>query len=156
MYICKNCGQTYSDPVNFCGKCGGDSFDSNDYMNTEYSPNVNPSPTYTYASAPAPASENKAPAIVGMSCGVSAVLLAFYMLITCADLVDGYYYSSAEAFGLFFGFSFFIVPLTIVGLIMSFKAGNALKGMSLAGKITSFVSMGILALTFLMCVGSLM
>ena len=22
MYVCKNCGQTYSEPVKFCGKCG--------------------------------------------------------------------------------------------------------------------------------------
>ncbi len=155
MYVCKNCGQTYSEPVKFCGKCGGDSFDSNEYMAPEYSPYSNPTPAYTYASSPAPSGGSKAPAIVGMACGISAVFFAFYMLIVCASFADSYYRID-EAFASFFGFSFFVIPLAIVGLVMSFKAGNALKGMSIAGKVTSFVSLGIWGLTFLICVGSAM
>ena len=156
MYICKNCGQSYPEPVNFCGKCGGNSFDTNDYnvnndynMNAEYSPYGNPTPAYNFEPSPAPESESKAPAIVGMACGVSAVLVALQMLMGCMS-----YYYFYDAIMAFFGYSFLVTPLAIVGLIMSFKAGNALKGMSIAGKITSFVSIGILGLTFLACVGN--
>lgn len=163
MYICKNCGQSYPEPVNFCGKCGGNSFDANDYnvnndynMNAEYSPYGNPTPAYNFEPSPAPESESKAPAIVGMACGASAVLIALWMMSICFSYIGSYhsYYYVEETFATLLGCSFFITPLAIVGLIMSFKSGSALKGMSIAGKITSFVSIGILGLTFLACVGN--
>ncbi len=155
MYVCKTCGQTYSEPVKFCGKCGGDSFDSNGYTSSEYSAYGNPAPTYTYASSPAPAGGSKVPSIVGMACGISAAFLAFYMFIMCASMASSYYFAD-EAFASFFGFSFFVVPLSIVGLVMSFKGGEVLKGMTIAGKVTSFVAIGLCGISFLVCLGGLL
>ena len=60
-----------------------------------------------------------------------------------------------EAMAFFWIYSIFVLPFMIVGLIMSFKDCGSLRGMSLAGKITSFITAGIWALTFFVCLGNL-
>ena len=156
MYICKSCGQTYSEPVKFCGKCGSDSFEASIETpayeaNPAYS---NPAPAYSYA--PTPESGSKAPSIVGMVLGIVATFLALIMTGFIGELVDSYYsrYYSDEIFVSFIVWSFFVLPFAIVGLIMSFKK-SSLKAMSIVGKITSFVSLGLWLISFLMTVSNM-
>ena len=162
MYICKTCGQTYSDPVKFCGKCGSDSFESQQQAyNAAYS-NPAPTPSYTYA-APAPATASKAPAIVGMIFGIITLILAFICIGFASEYADeakhiysyySYYYRPSKAaireagFGALGVLSIFTIPSLIVGLVMSFKQ-SGIKAMSIVGKVTSFVGLGLYLISFI-------
>lgn len=160
MYICKNCGQTYHGPIKFCGKCGGDSFE----VQMTYTPQseyINPAPTYSYVSSPSSTSPRSAPAIIGMIFGILALLFAFgafAMAMDALDVADNYhnYYSSRylsdiryEYLNDLTGLSIIIIPSIIVGLIMSFKR-SAIHAMSIVGRVTSFISVGLWFFAFAM------
>ena len=167
MYTCKTCGQTYSDPVKFCGKCGGDQFEAQQqggYQQPAYGAsysNPAPAPSYSYA-APAPATASKAPAIVGMIFGIITLILAFVCIgfaseySELADRAYSYYYyygpsksAIREAgYGALGVLSIFTVPSLIVGLVMSFKQ-SGIKAMSIVGRITSFVGLGLYIISFI-------
>ena len=164
MYTCKTCGQTYSDPVRFCGKCGGDSFETQQdgYQQPAYDASYStPTPSYSYA-APAPASVSKAPSIVGMIFGVITLILAFICIgfaAEYADLADRaysyyYYYGPSKsaireaAYASLGILSIFTVPSLIVGLVMSFKQAG-IKAMSIVGRVTSFVGLGLYLISFI-------
>lgn len=156
MYICRSCGQTYSEPVKFCGKCGNDSFDipQQSYApQPQYNAYSNPTPTYSYAQ-PATAGGSKAPAIIGMIFGIVAVFLGFYQMIVSMALASSRY-TADEGMAFFWIMSIFVLPLTVVGLVMSFKDCGSLRGMSIAGRITSFITAGMWVLTFFVCLASL-
>ena len=151
MYVCKNCGQTYSEPVKFCGKCGGDSFEAQ----MAYAPQpeyVNPAPTYSYV-ASAPAGRSKAPAIVGMIFGISSMIFSFYHMLLTFILLDEEGVDDALSF--FWALSVFVLPFMIVGLIMSFKDCGSLKGMSITGRVTCFISLGMWLIGFLACLSEI-
>lgn len=143
MYVCKNCGQVYSEKVNFCGKCGSEAFD------VQADAYANPAPSYNYA---APVGGSKVPSIIGMIFGITAIFFAFYQLIFTGVIASEF---GDDAFVPFFVFSVFVLPFSIVGLIMSFKGGNTLRGMSITGKITSFISLGIWFLSLIVCLGNM-
>ena len=165
MYTCKNCGQTYSDPVKFCGKCGGDSFETQQqggFQQPDYGASYgNPTPAYTYAApTPAPATASKAPAIIGMIFGIITLIFSFICIGVSAealDLADRVYYfygpsksAIREAAYASLGIlSVFTIPSLIVGLVMSFKQ-SAIKAMSIVGKVTSFVGLGLYVIAFIM------
>jgi len=155
MYICRSCGQTYSDPVKFCGKCGSDSFEISQqpYAQQQYNAYNNPTPTYSYVTPPAPAGRSKAPAIVGMIFGITSLIFVIYQMFFTFMMLD--IEGDEEAMAFFWIYSIFVLPLMIVGLVMSFKDCGSLRGMSLAGKITSFITVGMWALTFFVCLGNL-
>ena len=157
MYICRSCGQTYSEPVKFCGKCGSDSFDTpqqayatQQQYNT-YS-NPTPAPSYSYA-PPAPAGQSKAPAIVGMIFGISSLMFVIYQMFFTFMMLD--IEGDEEAMIFFWIYSIFVLPFMIVGLVMSFKDCGSLRGMSITGRITSFITAGIWLLTFFVCLANL-
>ena len=91
-----------------------------------------------------------------MVLGIVATFLALIMTGFIGELVDSYYsrYYSDEIFVSFIVWSFFVLPFAIVGLIMSFKK-SSLKAMSIVGKITSFVSLGLWLISFLMTVSNM-
>ena len=147
MYICKNCGQTYADPVRFCGKCGSNLIEAQGYTpQPEYNPYNNQPQGYSYVTPPAPtsANNNKVMPILSMSLGIFAAVFAFYVLMFAT--------SSRMGFGSFFFASMFTIPPAIVGLVMSFKSGAVLQGMSLAGKITSFAALGMSMFSFVISI----
>ncbi len=167
MYICKNCGQTYTAPSNFCGKCGGEVTEAPDTFNTAYS---NPAPAYSYATpvAEAPAA-GKGPAIVGMIFGILATILAFVCIAIASEAIDSasyysssyyYYYSyyspsyyinniREAALAALFVMSIFVLPCMIVGLATSFRK-SSLKALSIVGRATSFVGLALLVVSFIM------
>ncbi len=169
MYICKNCGQTYTTPSSFCGRCGGEVTETPDTAYTSYD---NPAPAYSYA-ATAPAAEapaGKGPAIVGMIFGILATILAFVCIFIGTEAIDeaSYYSSNYYYYDYFyyspsyyidtiretalvslFVMSLFVLPCMIVGLATSFRK-SGLKVMSIVGRVTSFVSLALLVISFIM------
>ena len=165
MYICKNCGQTYTDPVRFCGKCGSNLIEAQMAApQPEPIAYAEPAPAYSYAAPVAPApSASKGPAIVGMIFGIIAAIFSLASVIVASSALDAadsysyyYYYSSyylsnlrEEAFAVLAVMSIFIVPCIIVGLITSFKK-SGLKALSIVGRITSFVGLALWLISFIM------
>lgn len=160
MYICKNCGTSYKEHVAFCAQCGSNLMMFQQDPQPAYDATAPaPTPTYSYE-APAATSESKVPAILSLAFGAFAAVMVLYLItVLCgylsASSYSYYYYSpsyDSEALGSFFGCSAFIVPGAILGMIMSGKT-QALKGMSIAGKISSIVSLGLLGLAFFLMIG---
>ncbi len=158
MYICKNCGQTYQSPVNFCGSCGGQVTEAQEAVQPEYTAPVNSAP-YTYANpTPAPTG-SKGPAIVGLIFGILAMIFSFISIGIASmalDEADSYYYYyhgldslREEAFAILGVFSIFVLPFIIVGLVTSLRK-SSLKGVAITGRITSFIGLGMWILSFLM------
>lgn len=155
MYICKNCGASYAEHVTFCAQCGSNLMMFQQDTPPAYNPYGTTAPSSTsYYAAPVPASENKVPAILSLVFGSIAVLISFYLMIFLAELASYpfAYYASDSALGAFFGCGIFIIPGAILGLVMSGKT-NALKGMSIAGKITSIVALALLGISFFIMIG---
>ena len=173
MYICTKCNATYNEKINFCRSCGGPVTEvqqqsqqvqepaefqqsaQSQYINT---PEYNPAPSYNpYGAAPyspyaAPASASKAPAILGMVFGIINVFITMFMFMGILSEINSYYGCEfEEALIIFSVFSVFILPLAIVGLIMSFKStpGSG-KGMAIAGRITGFIAIGLYMISFFM------
>lgn len=157
MYICKNCGASYAEHVAFCAQCGSNLMmfqqDTPPAYNAYDTAAPTTAPTYSYAAA-APASDNKVPAILSLVFGAIAAFISLYLFIYLVELA-GYsysYYFDEAALGAFFGCSVFLVPGAILGMIMSGKT-NALKGMSIAGKISSICALGLLGISFFIMIG---
>lgn len=156
MYICKNCGASYAEHVAFCAQCGSNLMMFQQDTPPAYNPYEAPDASasaYSYA-APAPTSENKVPAILSLVFGAIAAFISLYLFVYLVELA-GYsysYYFDEAALGAFFGCSVFLVPGAILGMIMSGKT-NALKGMSIAGKISSICALGLLGISFFIMIG---
>ena len=142
MYICKNCKKTFDTPVQYCNVCGG----AVENQPTGYNSFSTP---VTYG---APATGSKAPSIIGMIFGILNMILSFVLIAPIAETVDNYYASYAfdEMLAYFFVFSIFMLPLAIVGLILSFKSNAGGKGMAIAGRITGFIALAIYLISFAM------
>ena len=164
MYICKNCGTSYAEHVAFCAQCGSNLMmfqqDPQPAYNAYDAAAPAPTPTYSYEAPTTAASDNKVPAILSLVFGAIAAVIALSLIGVLAEYLSAssysyYYYTpsyDSEALGAFFGCSVFIVPGAILGMIMSGKT-QALKGMSIAGKISSIVSLGLLGLAFFLMIG---
>lgn len=181
MSICKTCGAECPDQAAFCTQCGTPMANESN-PETPVAPvyeapvapvyEVPAAPTYevptyeapAYAYAP-PVSESgsKAPAILGMIFGISAIILSFILMVGIISAIDtysyyydhyDYYYSiTDELMGVILGFSIFLLPCLIVGLVMSFKAKVG-KGMAIAGKITNFIALGMYTISFIMALSA--
>ncbi|MBQ4631391.1 MAG: hypothetical protein IJB70_10445 [Clostridia bacterium] len=146
MYICTKCNQSYSTPAKFCAQCGGvvvekssvtqNSF--NDFSASVYGTQhgVSTSPTGSVA-----------PAIVSMILGISSVMLSFILFVAIVDMSDSYLYDFSDAIPSLMVVTALIVPAIVMGIVLASKA-KAGRGMAVAGKITSFISMGINLLTW--------
>jgi len=192
MSICKTCGAECPDQAAFCTQCGtpmANESNPETPVAPVYETPVAPvyeapvapvyeapaapvyeapaAPTYeapAYAYAP-PVSESgsKAPAILGMIFGISAIILSFILMVGIISAIDtysyyydhyDYYYSiTDELMGVILGFSIFLLPCLIVGLVMSFKAKVG-KGMAIAGKITNFIALGMYTISFIMALSA--
>ena len=81
MYTCKTCGQTYSDPVKFCGKCGGDQFEAQ--QQGGYQQNYYQQPNYVDESGLF--SENKMARVNGTS---ATMKLGDWLKVDCLSLLS--------------------------------------------------------------------
>ena len=172
MYVCKNCGQTYSEYVSFCSKCGNNYLDRvaerrnggiyinqnpGGFVNTGYTPAPPPVPAYR-ATPPTPAygyvapptrREGKAQGIVGMCFGIESIIFAAIMLLYSAMLAG---YNSSLATSLFV---IDVIPLVtgIVATSLSNVAMNKgfVSGISKAGKVTGILSIVFSAIAMFCC-----
>ena len=171
MFICKNCGQTFEAYTNFCSSCGSNVIEPYNeapaggpgyyaapgapaaptYSAPAYTTNPYSAPMY---SAPygAPAAPSKAPAIIGMIFGLTAILFAISTISNSITFLD--YGDEEEALIFLFIMSIFQLPSIIVGAVQSFKA-RALRGMGVVGAITSLISAALWFITFIMILSEL-
>ncbi|MBQ4631389.1 MAG: hypothetical protein IJB70_10435 [Clostridia bacterium] len=100
------------------------------------------------ASSAAPAT-GKATAIVGMVFGILGLILSGYHLLYVAAFLStvSYAYEAVPIAISMLVVAAFMLPVTIVGIVMSSKPVSRLRGMALAGKITAFISLGVFALS---------
>lgn len=156
MYICQNCGQAYQTPVNFCSRCGNTAIVNQGGIQPPYSPYT----ASSYPMTPAPAEKGgRGAAIVGMIFGLIAMFMSFVMVGMAAELADNalsYYLYRAtlyeEILGFIVGYSIVMLPFSIVGLVLSCKA-KALKGMAIAGRIMTILSLVLWGISCLICLG---
>lgn len=154
---------TYSSPAYSEPAYSSPAYSEPTYSSPAYSEPAYSSPAYSepvYSKPYTAPSPSKAPAIVGMICSIIALCFGLYLIgfsITSAAIYEDYSYSYsyynyravADAAAFCLGFiSVFQIPLTVVGLIMSFKA-KALKAMGIVGIITGFLSV---LLWFISCI----
>ena len=133
MFVCKDCGQNFDTPVNFCNNCGSASI----------------APVETYSSgpiygAPAPSTSpaGKILGIISMAVGIAAAvfsLIAFFgSFVPGAGLV----------------YSLFFVVFGIAAIILGTMSKN--KGftgsMATVGSLLGFISTGVCALSFLISI----
>lgn len=92
----------------------------------------------------------KISAIMGMAFGILGLILSFYYIMYAAVFANTvYYYGEFEEIVIaLIIMAIFFLPPTIVGLALSCKPVSKLRGMALAGKITSIISLGVWALSF--------
>lgn len=159
MYVCRNCGQAYSDYTPNCVRCGGEIVAA---APTE--PVVHSAPSYApYGATPAYHYESKpaAPKVTGgaIAMGIIGFILAleslFGMFISAAFSVNtsyDYYYDYYDSYfdvETYAVAMFFQVIMSVVGLVFSSIARNkGFCGLAVAGKVISIIGIVINSIIF--------
>lgn len=160
MYICKNCGQSYTDYSPYCGRCGGEIVAAApvEPANPGYAAPYGAAPAYHYEAAPVAPKATGGTIVMGIIGFILALESLFGIFISYVmaetsyyDYYSGYSYRFDE--DVFAVAMFCQLIMSVLGLVFSSIARNkGFCGLAIAGKIIGIIGIVLNSIFFVLAI----